>query len=90
MRKFCVVVLAAIPPSRGADAGSAYSFTYAPEEPHKYRIREVRRAWQMSVARAAVRIGRVRQARERALEVEEKYAVSFRVEAGETGLCLRA
>ena len=86
----CVLLSRAILTSRGADVGSAYSFTYAPEEPHKYRIREVRRAWQMSVARAAVRIGRVRQARERALEVEEKDAVPFRVEAGETGLCLRA
>ena len=38
------------------------------------------------MARAAVRIGRVRQARERALEVEEKDAVPFRVEAGETRL----
>ena len=34
----------------------------------------------MSVARAAVRVGRVRQARERALEVEEKDAVAFRVD----------
>mgnify|MGYP001274714350 CR=1 FL=1 len=32
------------------------------------------------MARAAVRVGRVRQARERALEVEEKDAVPLRVE----------
>jgi hypothetical protein len=44
----------------------------------------------MAVARAAVRVGRVRQARERTLEVEEKDAVPLRVEAGESGLCLRA
>ena len=34
----------------------------------------------MSVARAAVSIRRVRQARERTLEVEEKDAMPFRVE----------
>ena len=32
----------------------------------------------MAVARAAVGVGRVRQARERTLEVEEKDAVPFR------------
>ena len=73
-----------MPPSRGADAGSAYSFTYAPEEPHQYRVRQVRPARQVAVARTAVRVGRVRQARERTLEVEEKDAVARRVEAGET------
>ena len=44
----------------------------------------------MAVARAAVRVGRVRQARERTLEVEEKDAVPLCVEAGETSLYLRA
>ena len=44
----------------------------------------------MTVPRAAVRVGRVRQARERALEVEKKDAVPLCVKAGETGLCLRA
>ena len=38
------------------------------------------------MARAAVRIGRVRQARERTLEVEEKDAVPLSFEAGETRL----
>ena len=60
------------------------------QEPHKDRVREVRPAWQVAVARAAEGVGRVRQARQRTLEVEEKDAVPFRVEAGETGLCLRA
>ena len=60
--------------------------TYATKEPQKDRVREVGPAWQMAVARAAVGVGRVRQARERALEVEEKDAVPFRVEAGKTGL----
>ena len=46
-------------PSR---AGFAYSFIYACEEPHKYRVREIRPAWQVAVARAAVGVGRVRQA----------------------------
>ena len=64
------------------DAGSAYSFTYAPKEPHKYRVREVRPARQMTVAGAAVGVGRVRQARERALEVEKEYAVPLCVEPG--------
>ena len=64
--------------------------TYAPEEPHKYRVREVRPAWQVAMARAAVRVGRVWQARERTLEVEEKDAVPLCVEAGETSLYLRA
>ena len=69
-----------MPLSRGVDAGFAYSSIYVCEEPHQYRVREVGRAWQMSVARAAVSIRRVRQARERTLEVEEKDAVPFRVE----------
>ena len=60
--------------------------TYATKEAQKDRVREVGPAWQMAVARAAVRVGRVRQARERALEVEEKDAVPFRVEAGESRL----
>ena len=66
-------------PSR---AGFAYSFIYACEEPHKYRVREIRPAWQVAVARAAVGVGRVRQAREGALEVEEKDAVPLRVSSG--------
>ena len=40
----------------------------------------------MSVARAAIGVGRVRQSCQRTLEVEEKDAVSFRIKAGETGL----
>ena len=55
---------------------------YVPEELHQYRVREVGPARQMSVARAAVGVGRVRQAREGALEVEEKDAVPLRVEPG--------
>ena len=35
----------------------------------------------MTVPRAAVRVGRVRQARERALEVEKKDAMPFRIKA---------
>lgn len=64
--------------------------TYATKEPQKDRVREVGPAWQMAVARAAVRVGRVWQARERTLEVEEKDAVPLCVEAGETSLYLRA
>ena len=64
--------------------------TYATKEAQKDRVREVGPAWQMAVARAAVRVGRVWQARERTLEVEEKDAVPLCVEAGETSLYLRA
>ena len=72
VRKFCVCV------------DLCHLSTYVPEKLHQYRVREVRPAWQVPVARAAVRVGRVRQVRERALEVEEKDAMPFRVEAGET------
>ena len=89
VRKFVLCslsLLRAIPPSRGADAVSSYSFTYVPEEPHKYRVREVWSAREVSVARAAVGVGRVRQSCQRTFEVEEKDAVPLRVEARETRL----
>ena len=65
VRKFCVCVLRLLS-------------IYVPEEAHKYRVREVWSAREMAVARAAVGVGRVWQARERTLEVEEKDAVPFR------------
>ena len=49
-------------------------------------VREVWSAREVAVARAAVRVGRVWQARERTLEVEEKDAVPLSFEAGETRL----
>ena len=55
--------------------------TYATKEAQKDRVREVGPAWQMAVARAAIGVGRVRQARERTLEVEEKDAVPRRVDS---------
>ena len=56
------------------------------QELQQDRVREVGPARQMTVPRAAVRVGRVWQARERALEVEEKDAVPLSFEAGETRL----
>ena len=76
--------------TRGLLEGPAYLLIYACEELHQYRVREVWPAREVAVARTAVRVGGVRQARERTLEVEEKDAVPFRVEAGESGLYLRA
>ena len=63
-------------PSR---AGFAYSFIYACEESQQNRVREVGPARQMAVARAAIGVGRVWQARERTFEVKEKDAVPFRL-----------
>ena len=76
--------------TRGLLEGPAYLLIYACEELHQYRVREVWPAREVAVARTAVRVGGVWQARERTLEVEEKDAVPLCVEAGETSLYLRA
>ena len=64
--------------TRGLLEGPAYLLIYACEELHQYRVREVWPAREVAVARTAVRVGGVWQARERTLEVEEKDAVPFR------------
>ena len=66
-----------------------FLLTYAPEKLHQYRVREVRPAWQVAVARAAEGVGRVRQARKRTFHVQKKDAVAFRVKTGETCVGMR-
>ena len=71
VRKFCVCV----------DLG--HLSTYVPEKLHQYRVRKVWTARKVPVTRAPVGVGRVWQARERALEVEKKDAMPFCVETGD-------
>ena len=54
--------------TRGLLEGPAYLLIYACEELHQYRVREVWPAREVAVARTAVRVGGVRQARERTLD----------------------